>query len=123
MIPPPSNLSASVDNDTVILNWFPPGSSPDELRFGSGLPYGGLYFTDSTTYEMAARFTPVDLMPYSGKLLEKVGFYLYDVNSANVKLKVYDDENAQNPIISLPVSNLTPEAWNDVELPFPLEIS
>jgi hypothetical protein len=123
VIPPPSNLTASVVNDTVTLNWLPPGSSPDELRFGNGLPFGGIYFSDSTTYEMAAKFTPVDLMPYQDKLLEKVGFYLYDVSSANVRLKVYDDANGQNPIINLPLSNLLPNAWNDIELPFPLEIS
>ena len=122
VIPPPSNLSASASADTVTLSWFPPGSSPDELRFGSGLPYGGLYYSDSTTYEMAAKFSPVDLMPYSGKLLQEIGFYLYDVSGANIKLKVYDDENAQNPIINLPLSNLTPEAWNDIELPFPIQI-
>ncbi|MBE0640338.1 MAG: choice-of-anchor D domain-containing protein [Bacteroidales bacterium] len=118
---PPSNLTAEVDNSMVTLNWFAPGASSDELRFGNGQPYSAIG-TSSGTYEFAARFTPSDLMPYNGKQLEKVGFYPHS-NNAIFSLRVYTGINAEVMLINLPLSNISAYQWNDIELPFPISLN
>lgn len=117
---PPANLTAMLDETTVTLDWLPPGSSPEVLRFGSGHPFSSIG-TSAGTYEVAARFTPTDLMPYAGNQLDKVGFYIHSTN-ADFSLKVYSGPDANTPLIDLPVSNLEANAWNDISLPFPIQL-
>jgi hypothetical protein len=121
VIMPPSNLTASLDENIVTLNWLPPGASPDVLRFGNGEPFSSIA-TSNGTYELAARFTPFDLMPYNDKQLDQVGFYLTG-NNADFTLKVYSGEFADSALISLPLNNLVADQWNDIELPFPIAIA
>jgi hypothetical protein len=121
VIMPPSNLTASLNQNTVTLNWLPPGASPDVLRFGNGEPFSSIA-TSNGTYELAARFTPFDLMPYNGKQLDQVGFYLTG-NNADFTLKVYSGEFADSALISLPLNNLLADQWNDIALPFPIAIA
>lgn len=78
---PPSNLSATIDDNTLTLDWLPPGFSHDELRFGNGDPFSAIS-TSEGTYEFAARFTPTDLMPYTGKQLDQVGFFINSTDAA-----------------------------------------
>jgi hypothetical protein len=120
-IVPPSNLSANLDNNVVTLNWFPPGTSPGVLQVGNGEPFGIIGTSGPSTFEFAHRYTAVDLMPYYGKKLDQIGFYIGSAN-ANFVMKVYTDENGQVPIISLPVSNLTADSWNDIALPVPITL-
>jgi len=115
---PPSNLTASFVENIVTLNWLAPGASPDVLSYGNGEPFSTIG-TSSGTYEFAAKFSPSDLLPYSGKQLEKVGFYPHEAN-AGFSLKVYTGQNAEVELINLPISNPTANAWNDIELPFPI---
>jgi hypothetical protein len=115
IVMPPSNLTAVIDESTVTLNWMSPMASPDILRFGNGNPYSSIG-TSSGTYEFAARFTPADLMPYSGKQLEKVGFLVHSTN-ANFRLKVYSGPDAENILVDMPVSNVLANTWNEFELP------
>jgi hypothetical protein len=121
VIMPPSNLTASLDENIVTLNWLPPGASPDVLRFGNGVPFSSIA-TSNGTYEVAARFTPFDLMPYNNKQLDQVGFYLTG-NNADFTLKVYSGEFADSALVSLPLNNLLANQWNDIELPFPIAIA
>lgn len=118
---PPANLTASVEENAVTLNWLPPGSSPDELRFGSGEPFSAVG-TSSGTYEFAARFTPNDLLPYAGKQLESVGFFVYESVAGDFSLKVYTGPDAENTLVDLPVADIQANAWNDVALPFSILI-
>jgi hypothetical protein len=113
---PPAGLTASVDETDLTLQWLPPGASSDVLRFGSGDPYSSIG-TSSGTYEFAARFTPADLMPYTGKQLDKVGFFIHSTD-ADFNLKVYTGADAGIELINLPVSDLQAEEWNDIDLPF-----
>jgi hypothetical protein len=113
---PPAGLTAGIDETDLTLQWLPPGSLPDVLRFGNGNPYSSIG-TSSGTYEFAARFAPADLMPYTGKQLDEVGFFIYST-SADFNLKVYTGADADTEVISLPVSDLQADEWNDIELPF-----
>ncbi|MBE0660881.1 MAG: choice-of-anchor D domain-containing protein [Bacteroidales bacterium] len=121
VIMPPSNLTASLDENIVTLNWLPPGASPDVLRFGNGEPFSSIA-TSNGTYELAARFMPFELMPYNNKQLDQVGFYLTG-NNADFTLKVYSGEFADSALISLPLNNLVADQWNDIALPFPIAIA
>ncbi len=121
MVLPPSNLTASLEENTVALNWMPPGFSPDELRFGNGEPFSAVG-TSSGTFEFAARFTPDDLIPYSGKQLDELGFYVHDSVSGDFKLRVYGGPDAENILLDLPLDNLQAHSWNDIGLPFPILI-
>jgi hypothetical protein len=116
MLLPPAGLTASIDETDLTLQWLPPGASSDVLRFGSGDPYSAIG-TSSGTYEFAARFAPADLMPYTGKQLDEVGFFIYST-SADFNLKVYTGADADTEVINLPVSGLQADEWNDIELPF-----
>lgn len=113
---PPSGLTASIDETDLTLQWLPPGASSDVLRFGSGEPFSSIG-TSSGTYEFAARFAPADLMPYTGKQLDKVGFFIHSTD-ADFNLKVYTGADAGTEVINLPVSGLQAEEWNDISLPF-----
>ncbi len=116
MLLPPAGLTAGIDETDLTLQWLPPGSSPDVLQFGNGNPYSAIG-TSSGTYEFAARFAPADLMPYTGKQLDKVGFFIHSTN-ADFNLKVYSGADAGTEVINLPVSGLQAEEWNDIALPF-----
>lgn len=115
---PPAELTATLDDNVVILNWFPPGTSSEVLRFGFGEHLTSIG-TSNGTYEFAARFSAVDLMPYNRKQIDEIGFYITGAD-ASFTLKVYTGEDADVTLISLPVSNLVPNAWNDIQLPFPI---
>lgn len=121
MLMPPAELTATLDDTTVILNWFPPGGSSDVLKFGNGENFSAVG-TSNGTYELAARFNPVDLVPYNGKQIDEVGFFITGTN-AGFTLKVYTGENAETNLISLPVSNPVANQWNDIPLPFPLPVA
>ena len=121
MLMPPAELTATLDDTTVILNWFPPGGSSDVLKFGIGENFSAVG-TSNGTYELAARFNPVDLVPYNGKQIDEVGFFITGTN-AGFTLKVYTGENAETNLISLPVSNPVANQWNDIPLPFPLPVA
>jgi hypothetical protein len=110
----PQDLSANVDSTNVNLTWFPPGVSGDLLQFGTGDPYTAIGLSGGGTFEVAARFTPEDLQPYGNKTLDQIGFYPWDV--AEFTLMVYSGENAENLLIEQEVGNITPLAWNDIEL-------
>lgn len=117
----PSNLTAILDSNQVTLNWFPPGASPNLLTFGSGEPVSALG-TSSGIYEFAQKFTAADLMPYFGKQLTAVEFYILNSN-ADFMLKIYTDEFAEIPSYSISVANPVANAWNEVLLPDTLDLS
>lgn len=116
----PSNLTATLVDNMVTLNWLPPGASDNELRFGSGIPYSAVG-TSAGLYEFAARFTADDLMPYTDKQLEKVSFFIFN-DAADFTVNVYTDSSAQQPLYSIPVVPVAGE-WNEVTLPVPLPLA
>lgn len=121
IILPPTGLTATTTENEVTLNWLPPGFNPDALTFTNGEPLFVIGTSGPGKYEFAHRFTSSDLMPYSGKLLEQVSFYVYSVNS-DFEVKIYIDEFAETPLITMPVSGLTSDSWNTFGLPEPLSL-
>ncbi len=121
IVMPPSNLTATIEENTLTLDWLPPGVSPDELRFGNGEPFSAIG-TSEGTFEFAARFAPNDLLPYSGKQLDEVGFYVHASNAGDFSLKIYSGPDAETTLVDLPLANIQANSWNDFELPFSIPI-
>ncbi len=124
MIMPPSNVSAIIDSTNIVeVSWFPPNASPDELKFGTG-ENAFTVGTSDGTYEMAVKFSPLDLMAYQGKFLNEIDFYIGSTN-AEFTLKIYKGGNASEEVLSLPLNNadLLENQWNNVTLPEPIQIS
>jgi len=117
----PSNLTATLDSNQVTLNWFPPGASSSLLTFGSGEPVSAIG-TSTGIYEFAQRFAADDLMPYFGKQLTAVEFYILNSN-ADFTLNIYTGEFAEFPSYSIPVANPVANSWNEVLLPDTLDLS
>ncbi len=117
----PENLTASVNENMALLNWLPPGASPNLLSFGSGEPIGALG-TSAGNYEFAQRFTTGDLMPYTGKQLSAVEFFITE-NDADFTLNIYTGEFAEFQVFSIGLVDPVPNEWNLVLLPDPLELS
>jgi len=119
---PPNDLATTLDSNTVNLTWYPPGSSGDYLSFSGEEYYTAIGLSGGGTFEVAARFTPQDLLPYSGKMLEKVGFILWDA-AEDVTLMVYSGENAENLLLEQDVTGYDVLDWTDVELTTPVSIN
>lgn len=120
-LPAPSSLTATVRNDTVQLNWFPPGFAPGLLQFGSGEPFSALGFNETGTLEAAHKFSPLELMPYAGQQLTDVGFYAWE-DVAAFTIKVYKGTNAELLLLEQSVNTVIPMSWNDITLSTPILI-
>ncbi len=119
----PNNLAYSLgENDSLSLTWFPPGFNPDELKFGNGDLLTPLGVSDGV-YEFAVRFAPEDLMPYTDKILERIGFYIESTN-AEFRLIIRKGENGEEQVLNtmLNSNDLIPFSWNDITLDETLEI-
>lgn len=120
-LPAPSSLTATVSNDTVQLNWFPPGFAPGLLQFGNGEPFSALGFNESGTLEAAHKFSPLELMSYSGQQLTDIGFYAWE-DVAAFTIKVYKGTNAELLLLEQTVDSIIPMSWNDIALSTPILI-
>ncbi len=114
-LPAPSSLTAAISNDTVQLNWYPPGFAPGLLQFGNGEPFSALGFYESGTLEAAHKFSPLELMPYTGQQLTDVGFYVWE-EAAAFTIKVYKGENAEILLLEQVVDSIITMSWNDITL-------
>lgn len=121
IIVPPSNLTANFADNSVTLNWLPPDFAPDELRFGNGEPFSSIG-TSEGVYEFTKRFTPENLIPYSGRELERIAFYTHESNLGDFSLKIYSGSEAENTLLDFPITNIQANSWNEIQLPFPIAI-
>lgn len=120
-LPPPSSLTASVSNDTVQLNWYPPGITPGILQYGAGESMSAIGYSAEGVLEAAARFGPAELMPFDGQVLSQVGFYTWS-NLSTFKIKVYSGENAEILLLEQNVDAIAETGWNNVILNTPIPI-
>lgn len=121
-LPPPAGFEGEVVDQSVNLSWFPPGTSPNLLQYGSGTPYTAVGFSSEGTLVAAAKFSPTDLMPYVGKQLSSIGFYTWS-GLPYFKAKIFTGSNAENLIFEQAVSNPAVMGWNEVQLSVPITIS
>ncbi|MDP3445805.1 MAG: choice-of-anchor D domain-containing protein, partial [Ignavibacteria bacterium] len=120
-LPPPSSLTANVQNDSVFLNWYPPGFTPGLIQYGSGETMSALGYSTSGVLEAAVKFGPEELMPYDGQTLSEVEFYTWS-NLSTFKIKVYTGENAETLLLEQDVNTVSEMGWNDIALSTPIPI-
>lgn len=121
-LPPPAGFTGEVAEQSVNLSWFPPGSNPNLLQYGNGNPYSAVGFSSEGTLVAAAKFSPVDLMPYAGKQLSSIAFYTWS-NLPFFTAKIFTGSNAENLIFEQAVLNPAAMGWNEVQLSVPITIS
>ncbi|MBN2175381.1 MAG: T9SS type A sorting domain-containing protein, partial [Bacteroidales bacterium] len=124
VLDPPTNLTASVDECDVHLEWDAPGGGGEGQWIywdqqvngadGIGLTAGG-------TFYCASHWNPSDLAPYDGMYMTKMNWYHYDnAATATFILKVWTGANAGTEIMSQTVSSAI--GWNEVDLTSPVMI-
>lgn len=121
-LPPPAGFTGEVTDQSVNLSWFPPGSNPGLLQYGSGTPYSAVGFSSDGTLVAAAKFSPVDLMPYAGKQLSSIAFYTWS-DLPYFTAKIFTGPNAENLIFEQAVANPAAMGWNEVQLNVPITIT
>lgn len=122
LLPPPTNLTAEVDSNNVFLDWQNPfGGSENVIQYSDDQSSTGLGYTDGGAFLVAAKFGPEELMIYGGKTLNQLGFIPWSEN-AEFNLKVWIGENAEDLVLSQPVSDFVPFEWNDIPLEYSIPI-
>jgi len=121
-LPPPAGFTGEVEGQSVGLSWYPPGSNPGLLQYGTGTPFSAVGFSSEGTLVAAAKFSPVDLMPYAGKQLSSIAFYSWS-NLPFFTAKIFTGPNAENLIFEQVVPNPAVMGWNEVQLSFPITIT
>lgn len=121
-LPPPAGFTGEVAEQSVNLSWFPPGSNPGLLQYGTGTPFSAVGFSSEGTLVAAAKFSPVELMPYAGKQLSSIAFYTWS-GLPYFTAKIFSGANAENLIFEQPVINPAVMGWNEVQLNVPITIT
>jgi hypothetical protein len=119
--PPPSAFTAQVSDQTVDLSWYPPGINPGVLQYGNGETYSSVGFSGSGTLVAAIKFSPAELIAYTGKQLTSVEFYTWS-SLPVFKARIYTGPNAENLIFEQLLSNPSANGWNVVQLSNPIPI-
>ncbi|KAF0132151.1 MAG: hypothetical protein FD155_675 [Bacteroidetes bacterium] len=121
-LPPPAGFTGEVDGQSVNLSWYPPGSNPGLLQYGSGTPFTAVGYSSEGTLVAAAKFSPVELMPYVGKQLSSIAFYTWS-NLPYFTAKIFTGSNAENLIFEQAIANPAVMGWNEVQLSSPITIT
>jgi hypothetical protein len=87
-----------------------------ENNSGVGLGNGGIFF-------VASRWTPDDLIPYSGMSITMLQIYIRDIpTSATVKIWQGNDASSLVELVSQPVSPVYEHSWQIIQLTTPYVI-
>ncbi|MBW6478563.1 MAG: T9SS type A sorting domain-containing protein [Bacteroidales bacterium] len=87
-----------------------------ENNSGVGLTNGGIFF-------VASRWTPDDLIPYSGMAITMLQIYIRDIpTSATVKIWQGNDASSLVELVSQPVSPVYEHSWQIIQLTTPYVI-
>jgi hypothetical protein len=122
LLPPPINLDGYVDSTGVVLDWQNPlGSNGNYLQYSDDQSWNALGYSEGGTFLAAAKFGPEDLMMFTGAPLTEVGFIPWSTN-ANYTIKVWLGENADELVLSQPVSGLSLFEWNDFQLDYDIPV-
>lgn len=123
-LPPVEGLIAETVDNTVELEWEEPSVGGEEgwIHWDSGDNNDGIGLTDGGTFLAASRWTPGDLMPYSGGSITSVKFFPITTMNASYTIKIWSGSNAANEIYSQEVTDYTVDQWNDITLDSPVEL-
>ncbi|MCF7911158.1 MAG: carboxypeptidase regulatory-like domain-containing protein [Candidatus Cloacimonetes bacterium] len=118
---PPLNLTATVNNYDIGLEWTAPNFLPaDALHWDNMTNADAIGMASGGTFTVAARFTPAELSVYDGMIMDNVTVYINDLPDV-MTLYVWSGDNAANVVLE---QGYTPTgmAWNNIELNTPVMI-
>lgn len=123
--PAPENLTAeTLLENTVQLEWDPISIGGEEgwiFWHNGNYEDNGIGLNQAAEWDVAARFTEEDMIPYVGGSLTKVKFWPR-VASTNYTVRVWTGEMASNLAAEVPVPSPVIESWNEIDLPVPVLI-
>lgn len=128
---PPINLDASLPQpgthgDQILLTWEPPAGGPNNIQawlfWDNGENNDAIGLTGGGTFLVAVRFTPAQLLEYSGTFLTKVRLFARDAGGTIV-LKVWTGANASQLVLSQPVPSYVSMDWNEFILTSPVPVT
>jgi len=117
----PQNLMADVDGYDINLQWTQPYEAPTDILHWDDMTNGNsVGLNTGGTFIAAARFTPSELSPYDGMIMNSVTVYINDMPSDMI-LYVWSGANAANVLVQ---QTVTPAAmdWNNIILNTPVVI-
>ena len=126
----PQNLSATVTGETnVSLNWSAPNFTENELRYDDGVSSGGIGASGGSAadFDVAIRFTPADLVQYSGANLNEISFFPRYA-SCDYYIRVWTGgtvtgtPDAGTMIVDQQVTSVTVNSWNRITLNTPVTV-
>lgn len=121
---PPENLSASMSNNDVFLQWDAPQSGSGQwIQWDAGVNNGnGVGLTAGGTFFVASHWYPADLVSYDGLTISKISFFPNGDPVATYNLYIWTGANATNQVISQPTGTIYVDQWNEVTLTSPVII-
>ncbi|MCK4358219.1 MAG: T9SS type A sorting domain-containing protein [Candidatus Cloacimonetes bacterium] len=121
----PLNLQAEINDNNVLLTWDEPGSNGGWINWDNGLNDDAIGGVNFQIFDAAIRFDTDDLAQYDGKYLTKFRLFIGDTD-CEIYLRVWTNgsqNDAGNLIVDYPLNNLTENAWNTIELSYPIYIN
>ncbi len=122
---PPTNLAYTLNDHDVTLTWDAPqnGGSGEEtiLRYDNGENSDGIGTGQAADFDVAIKFDPDALAPYSGQYLTQIDFFPKEAN-CSYSVRVWQGADAANLLVDQAVDNPTIEEWNYITLDTPVQI-
>lgn len=118
---PATNLVATVDGYDVGLAWTEPYvPATDILHWDDMVNFDAIGLTGGGSFYVAIRFTPTELAPFDGLVMDNVTAYVRDLPTA-MTLYVWSGANAANILVQQTVTPVGLE-WNNFVLNTPVVI-
>ena len=116
----PTNLTASVSDNDVTLNWTSPGGgsgSGQWVQWDAGTNTGnGIGLTSGGTFYCAAHWTPAQLAAYDGQEISMISFFPNADPAATFALKAWTGASAGTLLMTQAISSYTVDMFNEIDL-------
>jgi hypothetical protein len=127
----PETFAGHENQFTTTLTWTAPvcgkpGPSPQWIHWDDGVNADGLGLSAGTgDFWIAARWTPVQIVPLDGGSVTKISFFPSSAGTAAFRAKIWEGPMAANLVVDQPIASVTYGAWNEITLstPHPIDIS
>ncbi len=127
----PQNLTATLNEQDVTLNWEAPAGQGGILRWDDGVNNTAIGTNAAFNFDVVIRFEPAELANYDGLNLTQISFYPHEENCV-YSLKVWQGGHAIAGQDTIPgtliteqaidAADLTMDAWNTINLDTPVTI-
>jgi hypothetical protein len=118
-----TELEAEEVTDGVLLTWVPPaGGLIDEwIHWDDGVNANSIGTGAATTFDVAARWEPAQLVNYDGASVTEVSFFPAE-EASDYSIRVWLGAGAANMVVDQPVTNPLIGQWNTVALTTPVAV-